>query len=205
MGLSVRTGAGGHLVDLGEGNFEPETTRILFVFFGSTNERLCRRACKNRDISYFKSHNTPIIYIYLQVRSTSSIPPSAPTSTKWRRIVLSIHLCTIKYKFAFEICQPLFPGKIAKSSQPSKSHFLSLKLSIFRGGGTMEHDTFGGAILAWVKSLRRARHGMPGQRHGPVQGKLHPRRGAGIELPASLRHGLRRERCHTAHVNLSET
>ena len=24
MGLSVRTGAGGHLVDLGEGNFEPE-------------------------------------------------------------------------------------------------------------------------------------------------------------------------------------
>ena len=44
--------------------------------------------------------------------------------------------------------------------------------------------------------LRRARHGMPGQRHGPVQGKLHPRRGAGIELPASLRHGLRRERCH---------
>ena len=41
---------------------------------------------------------------------------------------------------------------------------------------------------------RRARHGMPGQRHGPVQGKLHPRRGAGIELPASLRHRLRRER-----------
>ena len=55
----------------------------------------------------------------------------------------------------------------------------------------MENDTFGGAILAWVKSLRRARHGMPGQRHGPVQGKLHPRRGAGIELPASLRQGLR--------------
>ena len=52
----------------------------------------------------------------------------------------------------------------------------------------MENDTFGGAILAWVKSLRRAGHGMPGQRHGPVQGKLHPRRGAGIELPASLRH-----------------
>lgn len=67
----------------------------------------------------------------------------------------------------------------------------------------MENDTFGGAILAWVKSLRRARHGMSGQRHGPVQGKLHPRRGAGIELPASLRQGLRPERCHTAHVNLS--
>ncbi len=67
----------------------------------------------------------------------------------------------------------------------------------------MENDMFGGAILAWVKSLRRAGHGMPGQRHGPVQGKLHPRRGAGIELPASLRHRLRRERCHTAHVNLS--
>ena len=41
---------------------------------------------------------------------------------------------------------------------------------------------------------RRARHGMPGQRHGPVQGKLHPRRGAGIELPASLRHRLRQGR-----------
>ena len=123
MGLSVRTGAGGHLVDLGEGNFEPETTRILFVFFGSTNERLCRRACKNRDISYFKSHNTPIIYIYLQVRSTSSIPPSAPTSTKWHRIVPSIHLCTIKYKFAFEICQPLFPNKIAKKFVPLKKLF----------------------------------------------------------------------------------
>ena len=58
----------------------------------------------------------------------------------------------------------------------------------------MENDMFGGAILAWVKSLRRAGHGMPGQRHGPVQGKLHPRRGAEIELPASLRHRLRRER-----------
>ena len=34
----------------------------------------------------------------------------------------------------------------------------------------MENDTFGGAILAWVKSARR---------------------GAGIELPASLRHRLR--------------
>ena len=43
---------------------------------------------------------------------------------------------------------------------------------------------------------RRARHGMPGQRHGPVQGKLHPRRGAGIELPASLRHRLRQGRLH---------
>ena len=52
----------------------------------------------------------------------------------------------------------------------------------------MENDMFGGAILAWVKSLRRAGHGMPGQRHGPVQGKRRPRRGAGIELPASLRH-----------------
>ena len=41
---------------------------------------------------------------------------------------------------------------------------------------------------------RRAGHGMPGQRHGPVQGKLYPRRGAGIELPASLRHRLRQER-----------
>ena len=60
----------------------------------------------------------------------------------------------------------------------------------------MENDTFGGAILAWVKSLRRAGHGMPGQRHGPVQGKLHPRRGAGIELPASLRHRLRQGRLH---------
>ena len=58
----------------------------------------------------------------------------------------------------------------------------------------MENDTFGGAILAWVKSLRRTRHGMPGQRHGPVQRKLHPRRGAGIELPASLRHRLRQGR-----------
>jgi hypothetical protein len=37
------------------------------------------------------------------------------------------------------------------------------------------HDTFGGAILAWVKS---------------------PRRGAGIELPASLRHRLRQGRLH---------
>lgn len=43
---------------------------------------------------------------------------------------------------------------------------------------------------------RRARHGMPGQRHGPVQGKLRPRRGAGIELPASLRQGLRQGRHH---------
>ncbi len=43
---------------------------------------------------------------------------------------------------------------------------------------------------------RRAGHGMPGQRHGPVQGKLHPRRGAGIELPASLRHHLRQGRHH---------
>ena len=43
---------------------------------------------------------------------------------------------------------------------------------------------------------RRARHGMPGQRHGPVQGKLHPRRGAGIELPAGLRHRLRQGRLH---------
>ena len=67
------------------------------------------------------------------------------------------------------------------------------------------------ASLLWVKSKqvflkiqagtgdnlleeRRARHGMPGQRHGPVQGKLHPRRGAGIELPASLRQGLRQGR-----------
>ena len=58
----------------------------------------------------------------------------------------------------------------------------------------MENDTFGGAILAWVKSLRRAGHGMPRQRHGPVQGKLHPRRGVGIELPASLRHRLRQGR-----------
>jgi len=41
---------------------------------------------------------------------------------------------------------------------------------------------------------RRTRHGMPGQRHGTVQGKPHPRRGAGIELPASLRHRLRQER-----------
>ena len=41
---------------------------------------------------------------------------------------------------------------------------------------------------------RRAGHGMPGQRHGPVQGKPHPRRGAGIELPASLRHRLRQGR-----------
>ena len=41
---------------------------------------------------------------------------------------------------------------------------------------------------------RRTRHGMPGQWHGPVQGKLHPRRGAGIELPASLRHRLRQGR-----------
>ena len=41
---------------------------------------------------------------------------------------------------------------------------------------------------------RRAGYGMPGQRHGPVQGKLHPRRGAGIELPASLRHRLRQGR-----------
>ncbi len=60
----------------------------------------------------------------------------------------------------------------------------------------MENDTFGGAILAWVKSPRRAGHGMPGQRHGPVQGKLHSRRGAGIELPASLRHRLRQGRLH---------
>ena len=43
---------------------------------------------------------------------------------------------------------------------------------------------------------RRAGHGMPGQRHGPVQGKLHPRRGAEIELPASLRQGLRQGRLH---------
>ena len=147
MGLSVRTCAGGHLVNLGEGNLEPETTRILFVFFGSTKERLCRRACKNRDISYFKSHNIPIIYIYLQVRSTSSIPPSTPTSMKWRRIVFSVHLCTIKYKFAFEICQPLPRAKSQKISCPSKRHFLSRTLSIFRGGGTMEKDTFGSAIL----------------------------------------------------------
>lgn len=35
---------------------------------------------------------------------------------------------------------------------------------------------------------------MPGQRHGPVQGKLHPQRGAGIEQPASLRHHLRQGR-----------
>ena len=41
---------------------------------------------------------------------------------------------------------------------------------------------------------RRTRHGMPGQRHGPVQGKLHPGGGAGIELPASLRHRLRQGR-----------
>lgn len=38
---------------------------------------------------------------------------------------------------------------------------------------------------------------MPGQRHGPVQGKLHPASGAGIELPASLRKRLRRERCRS--------
>ena len=50
---------------------------------------------------------------------------------------------------------------------------------------------------------RRARHGMPGQRHGPVQGKLHPRRGAGIELPASLRQGLRRERCHNPDAGMT--
>ena len=67
----------------------------------------------------------------------------------------------------------------------------------------MENDTFGGAILAWVKSLRRARHGMPGQRHGPVQGMLRFENGPGVVLPASIRHRLRRERRHTAHVNLS--
>ena len=54
--------------------------------------------------------------------------------------------------------------------------------------------SFGGAVLAWVKSSRRARHGMPGQRHGPVQGKLHPASGAGIELSASLWHRLRQGR-----------
>ena len=37
---------------------------------------------------------------------------------------------------------------------------MSLALSIFRGGGTMENDTFGGAILAWVKNP-------PGMRHMP--------------------------------------
>ena len=44
---------------------------------------------------------------------------------------------------------------------------------------------------------------MPGQRHGPVQGKLHPRRGAGIELPTSLRQRFLRERRHTTLVILS--
>lgn len=98
----------------------------------------------------------------------------------------------------------------------------------------MENDTFGGAILAWVKSAKAflkvqagtgdnlleedIREGFTDyclwstfrpesidtdgeldmecldKRHGPVQGKLHPRRGAGIELPASLRHRLRQGR-----------
>ena len=154
MGLSVRTGACGHFVDLGEGNLEPEATRILFVFFGSTNERLCRRACKNRDISYFKSHNTPIIYIYLQVRSTSSIPPSAPTSTKWHRIALSIHLCTIKYKFAFEICQPLSRAKSQKIRSPQKVIFCH------------KHYLSFGAEALWktTRSAARYSHGSRAQR-----------------------------------------
>lgn len=89
----------------------------------------------------------------------------------------------------------------------------------------MEKDVFSGAILAWVKSAkapffhrllpvvhvpagkyrhrRRARHGMLGQRHGPVQGMLHPASGAGIELPASLRQRFLRERRHTTLVILS--
>lgn len=49
---------------------------------------------------------------------------------------------------------------------------------------------------------RRARHELLGQRHGPVQGKLHPRRGAGIKLPTSLRHHLRQGRHHAAFVIL---
>jgi hypothetical protein len=44
----------------------------------------------------------------------------------------------------------------------------------------MEKDTFSGAMLAWVKG-----------------------RGAGIELPASLRHRLRQERRYTAFIILS--
>ncbi len=65
MGLSVRTGAGGHFVDLGEGNLEPKATRVLLAFLSCADKRLCRGASKNGDVSYFKSHNTPNIYIYL--------------------------------------------------------------------------------------------------------------------------------------------
>lgn len=53
----------------------------------------------------------------------------------------------------------------------------------------MVHDPAG-----MHRHRRRTRHGMPGRRHGPVQGKLHPRRGAGIELSTSLRHRLRQGR-----------
>ncbi len=38
MGLSIRTGAVGHFVNLGEGNLEPEMTGVLFAFFGSTHK-----------------------------------------------------------------------------------------------------------------------------------------------------------------------
>ena len=65
MSLSIRTGTGGHFVNLGKGNLEPDMAWVLFAFFGSTNKRLCRRACKNRYVSYFKSHKSPIIYIFL--------------------------------------------------------------------------------------------------------------------------------------------
>ena len=54
-------GTSDHFVDLGERNFKFQMARILFAFFGSTNERLCRSACKNRNISYFKSHNSSTI------------------------------------------------------------------------------------------------------------------------------------------------
>lgn len=65
MGLSIRTGAGGHLINLGKGNLEPKMTGGLLAFFGSTNKRLCRRACKNRNVSYFKSHITNLLMRHL--------------------------------------------------------------------------------------------------------------------------------------------